>query len=552
MRSAAGRSSRATRRAARAARASAHCASTQASYPRTARGLSDATTDEAQVAQWWTRWPDANVAIHLAKSELAAIDCDPRHGGDATNEELIAEHGDWPDTPTQLSGGGGWHRIYAYSADTRLPGTLGGGIDVKHNGYIVMAPSLHESGQRYVWEASAHPDDIAVARLPKWVAALTRAYGTSEGWRFADGEAVAEGRRNQVLYRHASAMRRNGLERPEIEAALLAINEHRCRPPLPESEVRGIAESASHYQSNAAPERNATGIVPIDWRQFWTETSVDDAEWIIEPLVPSRRQVAMFSAAKLGKSVLALDTTAARASGRTCLGRPAEEPIDIVYIDQEMTRDDLHERLVDLGYGPETDLSRFHYYQLTNLPPLDSEEGGNALIHIVRDHSAVLVVLDTMSRVVEGKEDDSDTYRAFYRYTGMALKAEKVALWRLDHSGYDRSHMRGSSSKNDDPDVVWRLELTKGGEIALKRTHSRIPWVPERVVLQRQEDPTFRHIVAPIPYSGGTLDCVRELGELDVPLDATYATAQAALRKSGHGRRRTVVLDALRYRRHVT
>jgi hypothetical protein len=31
--------------------------------PLTAHGFIDATRDEAQIRQWWTRWPNANVAI---------------------------------------------------------------------------------------------------------------------------------------------------------------------------------------------------------------------------------------------------------------------------------------------------------------------------------------------------------------------------------------------------------------------------------------------------------------------------------------------------------
>ena len=32
-------------------------------HPRTAHGVRDATTDEATIATWWKRWPDANVGI---------------------------------------------------------------------------------------------------------------------------------------------------------------------------------------------------------------------------------------------------------------------------------------------------------------------------------------------------------------------------------------------------------------------------------------------------------------------------------------------------------
>jgi hypothetical protein len=38
--------------------------------PATANGFKDATLDEAQVREWWTRMPDANVAISTGPSGL--------------------------------------------------------------------------------------------------------------------------------------------------------------------------------------------------------------------------------------------------------------------------------------------------------------------------------------------------------------------------------------------------------------------------------------------------------------------------------------------------
>jgi RecA-family ATPase len=117
------------------------------------------------------------------------------------------------------------------------------------------------------------------------------------------------------------------------------------------------------------------------------------------------RQVAIFSPPKEGKSLLALDVCAAAATGGPILGRPASEPLSVVYIDYEMTPDDLRERLERMGYRPDSHLENLHYYQLVDLPPLDSATGGQVLKNIVRRWDARLVVLDTMARVVCGEEN---------------------------------------------------------------------------------------------------------------------------------------------------
>ncbi len=61
------------------------------------------------------------------------------------------------------------------------------------------------------------------------------------------------------------------------------------------------------------------GIQPIDWTAFWLNDA-PEVEWSMEPLVPAGRQVAVYGAAKDGKSLLALDGAAAEASGGSVFG----------------------------------------------------------------------------------------------------------------------------------------------------------------------------------------------------------------------------------------
>src|SRR4051794_17844341 len=42
------------------------------------RGLHDASTDPGQITRWWTRWPDANVAIRTGR--LVVLDVDGPRG----------------------------------------------------------------------------------------------------------------------------------------------------------------------------------------------------------------------------------------------------------------------------------------------------------------------------------------------------------------------------------------------------------------------------------------------------------------------------------------
>ena len=134
------------------------------------RGLYDATTRAGAIRRWWREHPAANIGIPTGKrSGWWVLDVDARHRGFTSLERLqedalsrAAREGLMLEpleaTLTAFTGGGGLHIVYRERLD--LPFVLknkielGGyeGIDLKvDGGYIVVAPSLHESGSRYRW-----------------------------------------------------------------------------------------------------------------------------------------------------------------------------------------------------------------------------------------------------------------------------------------------------------------------------------------------------------------------------------------------------------------
>ena len=73
-------------------------------HPRTPHGWKDATTDEAMIRHWWTRWPQANIGGSTgAVSGFIGLDIDPRHEGDARLRDLERQCGKLPDTVESLT-----------------------------------------------------------------------------------------------------------------------------------------------------------------------------------------------------------------------------------------------------------------------------------------------------------------------------------------------------------------------------------------------------------------------------------------------------------------
>lgn len=124
-----------------------------------------------------------------------------------------------------------------------------------------------------------------------------------------------------------------------------------------------------------------------------------------------------------------------------------------------------------------------------------------------------------------------------------------VALW-LDHEGKERgAGPRGSSAKRDDVDVVFNL-VVSGTGLKLALTHSRLPWVPREVSIDRQLDPALCHVVSSDEWPQGTVELASPLDDLAVPLDASFLVANRTIKgASGKGRRKEDLCAALRVRR---
>lgn len=258
----------------------------------------------------------------------------------------------------------------------------------------------------------------------------------------------------------------------------------------------------------------------IDWAEFWANDTQGD-DWLVEPLIARGRAHAMYAGAKTGKSYLILAVCAALATGRAFLDMPAGDPVDVLYMDYEMTAEDIRARLEEFGYGPDDDLSHLHYVLLPSIPPLDTFDGGQAVLTSALAHGCELVVIDTTGRALEGDENDNDAIRAFYRYTGGPLKAAAIAWIRLDHAGKDTAKgQRGASAKNDDVDIVMQLTGTDNG-MKVKATHRRMSWFPEllNITTTKAADGVVAFSTAERGTPSGTQALVQALDDLNAPID---------------------------------
>jgi len=226
-------------------------------HPRTVNGLKAATIDPEQVQQWWTNWPDANIGVATGEvSGLMVIDVDKAEGEESL-QRMTEKYGPLPATRTVKTGRGG--HLYLRHPGGKVKSRAPISDEYPHvdcrgdGGYVVAPPSLHPSGVRYAADETK-PWELADA--PAWLIELISGGKSDSGSRtvVASNDAFLEGSRNTALTRLAGTMRRPGMTREAIEAALLAENAQRCDPPLPEDEVRAIARSIASYEPSAPDE----------------------------------------------------------------------------------------------------------------------------------------------------------------------------------------------------------------------------------------------------------------------------------------------------------
>lgn len=283
----------------------------------------------------------------------------------------------------------------------------------------------------------------------------------------------------------------------------------------------------------------------LDWAEFWSGDPTGH-NWLYEPILAFGRGHAIYAKKKQGKSLFILSLAAFLAQSGDYI---------ILYLDYEMTREDVYERLEDMGYGPHSDLSRLRYILLPSLPPLDSKDGGAALMNLVdteiynHPEKHIVVVIDTFGRATVDPENSADTTRKFYRYTGLELKKRGVTYVRLDHAGKEEGkEQRGSSAKADDVDVVWKVNKKPNGDLLLSLDVARMSWIPGEVYLIRRNEPLSfdvkREVIAPVVEA-----LIMELDLLDVPSQSSVRESRDAIAKAGIKASTDALATAVRVRK---
>lgn len=213
------------------------------------RGFKKATTDEATINDWWTRWPNANIGVATGPgSGLFVLDVDVKNGalGLQSLKELEDLYGELPATLMADTPSGGVHYFFAYP-DFRVGNAVNfrPGLDVRgEGGYIVAPPSVID-GRFYRWQNCG----TKLATAPPWLLDIITKPRPSGPGASAVGlptsplQGVPEGSRNDTIFKYACSLRTRGISKAEARALIL-IKAADCAPPMDETEALRCLDSA--------------------------------------------------------------------------------------------------------------------------------------------------------------------------------------------------------------------------------------------------------------------------------------------------------------------
>jgi hypothetical protein len=531
-------------------------------------------------------WRPGRALCAVMGCGLDLVDVDPRNGGD-----LAALDGILPEVIGEAESPSGGLHLFIASMGVRSRDDVLPGIDVKAGvegaagrGFAFIAPTVRVSkttGERvaYRWVKppgltrlnGSDPSGAQLAALVrpahgKAASRFSQPGGHSEGWTDPDiaqliREGIPRGEAQQPRLRDVVArLVGQGYDRVTCWGIWQAIVDRTAltKPEWPwaEPDFSDMYNSAAR-KYGATPRRAAeSGTTDnaeplawahiIDWHQAWAGKP-DHVEWLLEPLLERGTLNAWFGKPAAGKSLIALEV----AAGRPVLGGAVQEPMTVLYVDVENAVNGIVERLQAYGYEP-GDLKRLIYSSFPDVPGLDTFAGGQFLLSAAEAHNPALVIIDTTSRIIAGKENDADTFLQLYRHALVPLKQRGITVLRLDHPGKDLQRgQRGSSAKDGDVDTVWLIEHVSQGGINFERRKSRNDHGAGSLYLTRKFEP-LRHEPGGFGMAPRNADILEALAALHAPADITNRAAAKLLREDGKRVRAADLTVALRkWREHA-
>ena len=403
----------------------------------------------------WFEGPFATYGVGIvtgAVSGFIVVDVDegPGKAGTETINDLQFLNGDLPHTPVARTGGGGRHVFLLHPRDVWVAtgrNVLGPGVDVRGDGgFIVAAPSLHESGRFYLWDESAHPRVTPIAAAPGWLIEMAeapppdahgaRAPPTGSGEIIRDAWAkVIDGRERfmvGIVCGVIATMTRETGALPASEAVLAEAwptyeRGVKARGASLEADGRGITlmrQRVTHFLRRAeqgkwklkAEGRAKDGPLPFETRKATSPAilsipellALPSPEWLVAGLIPEQSLVVPYGPPKSFKSFLMMSVGLHIAAGLEWFGHTVQQGAVVYVMGEGIGGMKVRVRAMLTRYGMAPGVPFFIVRRAVNFrDPAEVKALEAAIRDRIGDMPLRLLVIDTLARAMPGADENS-------------------------------------------------------------------------------------------------------------------------------------------------
>jgi len=343
------------------------------------------------------------------------------------------------------------------------------------NRYVMLPPSIHETGAQYRWEDS---DIDFAAPVPKSLSSLK----DGKGQLVTKKVRIPEGKRNDVLFRTACAIRRWISNADVILKMMEVANSQATTKPLPTAELRSLVASAQKYETPDAHDGELFG--PPDDRK------PKPMKWLWFPYIPRYGVTILAGDPGRGKSMLVAKIIGIVTSGATWPlsdERPSGNKVLILSAEDNWARATLP-RLLEAGanIGNIHIMKKFRALTNERLAMLEQE---------VQDWKPDVIFIDTLSAYMGSERDmhrQNEVGEFLARLTEIAesvgcavlglahlnKQSEETPLYRIVGSIGFAATIRSALFLGTDPDSPGTLALAHGKASASEKGRT-ILWEKE-------------------------------------------------------------------------
>jgi hypothetical protein len=495
-----------------------------------------------EIHAWWRQWPDANIGMATGQlSGVVIIDCDSNEATDRfvkvfpeANETL------------QVKTGRGRNFYFRFEDGIRNDAgkRLGDGIDIRGDGgYVVVPPSVHENGTTYQYDIPKSPARIPGKLREILFASPEREIEGVSGPAKANISKIPVGMRNQAVAQIGGLLRRLGLDREAIYKGLESVNVACCEVPLPDDELKRIAESVSRYDSpgTVASENPWERARPAP--AFLAQRE-EKFQGIAKDLLAPGAITLIAAPRGLGKTQFSHALAVALATGGEFRGERVGQT-RVLLVDRDNPSSVIKERLRSWG-GHQTD--NLHVLTRQDVPSLKDRGAWDSFP--VSQYSAIII--DSLGSFTEGVTEKEGKQTTEVLATVLDLARKGIAVLILHNTTKDASSLRGRGELADRLDILyevrdatgfvpsgkkpWWQELPEAGESAWadraarrqKRIDYRLAFIASKFRLAEEPEPFCVELHLPKDKPWTLRDVTHELvkaGE-DARAEVTKANQQ--------------------------